>query len=218
MKIVALGGYAESGKDSFGDFLVENYGYKKFAFAESLKIECAANSGLDLKYFHHRELKDQYLFKTESKLRYLLVVIFSILFLGISSLKYGVLKPSLAFVLLFYPYFRLLFRTPRDIMIQYSKHCRLNDTQYFIKKTFDRISKNDKKVVISDCRMKEESDYIKKNYEDVSFVWINRSNYEVNKNDNTQVNEKEFDVSVDNLQTPFDGKNLIEQIENKIVF
>ncbi len=42
MNLIALVGFKGSGKDTAGRFLVENYGYKNFSFAESLKDALAS--------------------------------------------------------------------------------------------------------------------------------------------------------------------------------
>ena len=42
MKLIAFAGFKGSGKDTAGRFLVENFGYTNFSFAESLKDACAA--------------------------------------------------------------------------------------------------------------------------------------------------------------------------------
>lgn len=42
MNLIAFAGFKGSGKDTAGRFLVENYGFTNFSFAESLKDACAA--------------------------------------------------------------------------------------------------------------------------------------------------------------------------------
>lgn len=42
MNLIAFAGFKGSGKDTAGRFLVQNYGYKSFSFAESLKDACAS--------------------------------------------------------------------------------------------------------------------------------------------------------------------------------
>lgn len=45
MKIIALTGWSESGKDTVADILVANYGFKKYAIAGPLKDLCASLYG-----------------------------------------------------------------------------------------------------------------------------------------------------------------------------
>ena len=44
--ILGIGGKLESGKDTLADYLVDNYGYKKMAFADNLKQICMKVFGL----------------------------------------------------------------------------------------------------------------------------------------------------------------------------
>lgn len=44
--ILGVAGKLESGKDTLADYLVKNYGYKKMAFADNLKLLCMSVFGL----------------------------------------------------------------------------------------------------------------------------------------------------------------------------
>lgn len=44
--IIGLSGKAKSGKDTLADYLVQNYGFIKVAFADELKLMCASNFNL----------------------------------------------------------------------------------------------------------------------------------------------------------------------------
>lgn len=57
--IILLSGFAGSGKDTFADWLVENRGYKKYAFADELKKEVSEKMNIPLNYFYDRDLKDK---------------------------------------------------------------------------------------------------------------------------------------------------------------
>lgn len=57
-RIIGLGYQARSGKDSVGDYLAAYHGFKKTAFAESLKEACRVIFHLDDRHLHG-ELKEE---------------------------------------------------------------------------------------------------------------------------------------------------------------
>lgn len=58
--IIGLSGRAHAGKDTLADYLVQNYGFTKVAFADELKLLCASNFNLsnDQLYGNLKETKD----------------------------------------------------------------------------------------------------------------------------------------------------------------
>lgn len=74
MKIVALGGKKGHGKSTLAKYLIEEYGYKKLAFAEKLKDVCSEVWGYPIFLNYSLEEKEKvrevgWLKITESKLR-----------------------------------------------------------------------------------------------------------------------------------------------------
>lgn len=57
MSIILLRGYSHSGKDYVGNILSEIYGYKRFAFADSLKIMVAKEFNCPIEQLHSQEGK-----------------------------------------------------------------------------------------------------------------------------------------------------------------
>ena len=57
--IILVCGYINSGKDEFADYLVKNYKYKKYAFADILKEMASEEYKIPLKNYYSRELKDE---------------------------------------------------------------------------------------------------------------------------------------------------------------
>lgn len=55
-KIVSLSGKARAGKDTIGEML---HGFKRYAFADTLKKYCAEAFDLPLELFHNNDLKDK---------------------------------------------------------------------------------------------------------------------------------------------------------------
>lgn len=59
MSIILLRGFSHSGKDFVGNILSEKYGYKRFAFADSLKIMVSTEFNCPLEQLHSQEGKLQ---------------------------------------------------------------------------------------------------------------------------------------------------------------
>jgi hypothetical protein len=57
IQILLLAGWSESGKDTAADYLVEKYGYKKFAFADAPKIAVANKYNFPLGWTKSQEGK-----------------------------------------------------------------------------------------------------------------------------------------------------------------
>ncbi len=57
MSIILLRGFSQSGKDFIGKILCDKYGFKRFAFADSLKKIVAANFNCDLEQLHSQQGK-----------------------------------------------------------------------------------------------------------------------------------------------------------------
>jgi hypothetical protein len=57
MSIIILRGFSHSGKDFIGQILCDKYGYKRFAFADSLKKIVANEFGCPLEQLHTQEGK-----------------------------------------------------------------------------------------------------------------------------------------------------------------
>lgn len=73
IKMILLAGRPGSGKDTVGNYLVQNYGYERIAFADILKEEVSETYGIPLHYFHDREIKDSFIPYTVKTYRQLLI-------------------------------------------------------------------------------------------------------------------------------------------------
>jgi hypothetical protein len=68
MSIILLRGFSHSGKDFVGEVLCRMYGYKRFAFADSLKSMVAESLGCPVEQLHSQEGKLQ-ICETDTKRR-----------------------------------------------------------------------------------------------------------------------------------------------------
>lgn len=57
LQILLIAGWSESGKDTAADFLIENYGYTKLAFAEAPKLAVSAKYNFPLAWTNTQEGK-----------------------------------------------------------------------------------------------------------------------------------------------------------------
>ena len=58
MKLIGLSGAARSGKDTAGKYLIEQYDFKRYAFADPLKRAASEMFGLPLEDFHDDDKKE----------------------------------------------------------------------------------------------------------------------------------------------------------------
>jgi hypothetical protein len=67
MSIILLRGFSHSGKDYVGRILCEKYGYKRYAFADSLKKLVAKEFCCEVEHLHSQEGKSKVCHKDEQK-------------------------------------------------------------------------------------------------------------------------------------------------------
>ena len=72
-KIILLAGEAGSGKDTFADYLVKKYNFKKISFGEEMKIQCSKKFNIPIEFFHDRSKKDTLYLNTGKKPRDFLI-------------------------------------------------------------------------------------------------------------------------------------------------
>jgi hypothetical protein len=60
MRIIGLVGAYKSGKDTVGQYIVDNYNGTRYAFADKLKKVCSDVFGIPLENFYNQDLKDTF--------------------------------------------------------------------------------------------------------------------------------------------------------------
>lgn len=154
--IIAMAGYAGTGKDTVADLLVEHAGFRKVAFADAVRGELANTFGVDLSAFTDRTLKE--IVTPALALRHAPVH-----FIG--ALLYAKVLPdarSNAFtVAMEVP------RSGRQIMQWWgSEYRRGGNPDYWVNALADRIrayirESGYKRFVIPDCRFDNEATYVR---------------------------------------------------------
>lgn len=73
MDIILLSGYSMSGKDTVGNILCQEYGFRRYAFADGLKELVAHKYGCDIQHLHTQEGKLQFCSDTGTSWRSILI-------------------------------------------------------------------------------------------------------------------------------------------------
>lgn len=158
--IIALTGYAGTGKDTVADLLVTHCGFRKLAFADALRAEVAEAFGLDMVELTHRSTKDAAM--------------------GALSLRKG--PPGLVGALACAGAFKVTAvvrgsfgvsddfldapRSPRQIMQWWgTEYRRVQAPNYWTRLVGERIAfgirNHERRFVITDCRFSNEAEFVR---------------------------------------------------------
>ena len=205
-KIILLSGWKGSGKDTVANLLVSNYGFKRIAFADSLKDMVSELYNIPRSHFDHRELKDKpilsYPVKYSDKSSQKVIKIF-----------YNELRDENGHPPTFFN--RKLFWTPRTLCIFEGSTKRAVDPNFWVKNAINSINL-DNDYVFSDTRFKSEigviSDTVKTHK--VITIRINRDR-SIDSNDSSEreLDSHKFDYHIDNFG---DFSSLKEKVDSLI--
>jgi hypothetical protein len=227
-KVVAISGWAKSGKDTSADYLISN-GYKRVAFADVLKEMVAEQYSIPLQYCHNQDLK-------EKPLEQYPVMPKDAFSLAISKLLFNEFRtidgrkaaepyidPSGAFLGSMYDKaggaIVQLYWTPRALCILEGSIKRSVDSSYWVGRAIQKIDKalqEGHNVVISDLRYRSETDQLRQAFnKNLTTVRINRfdstPSTDASEND---LNNSKFDVTIENRGTL---DNLIFKLDMEIL-
>lgn len=214
-KVVAISGWAKSGKDTSADYLISN-GYKRVAFADVLKDMVAEQYCIPLQYCHNQELK-------ERPLEQYPVMPKDAFSLAISKLMFKEFRtinghqaqephidPSGAFLGATYDKaggsVQQLYWTPRALCILEGSIKRSVDSSYWVGRAIQKIDaaiQEGHSVVISDLRYRSEVAQLRQAFnKNLTTVRINRfdstPSTDASEND---LNNSKFDVNIENRGT-----------------
>ncbi len=190
MSIIGLCGNKGSGKDTIADYLIENYNFKKLAFADFIKNALKKLFDWDDDTFNHenKEKKDEYWDITPREMCQQLGTEFlRIHCKDIISTK---------------------FKLPNGEIYHSTYHIkRINQEVIKI------LNQNpNTKIVFSDVRFQDELDYIKKL--DGIIIRINRPNNKQNKFNN-HLSEQCIDI-LNNIDIEIENNLTIQDLNNKV--
>lgn len=227
-KVVAISGWAKSGKDTSADYLISN-GYKRVAFADILKEMVAEQYSIPLQYCHNQDLKEkpleQYPVMPKDAFSLAIAKLLFNEFRTIDGRKAAepYIDPSGAFLGSMYDKggggVVQLYWTPRALCILEGSIKRSVDSSYWVGLAIQKIDKHIQEgnnVVISDLRYRSETDQLRQAFnKNLTTVRINRfdstPSTDASEND---LNNSKFDVTIENRGTL---DNLIFKLDMEIL-
>ena len=183
--IILLSGLAGMEEDAFADYLVKEHGYVKLSFADQLRENLSDTFNIDIKYFYDRKLKDVKFDVEEIRSSIKLFIDFAF-YLNVEKQPSDMLRN-----------FVIFGKTPRDLLIDYSKHKRNLDESYFVDIVLNKIKNGfqNKNIVITDCMFKNEKKIFKECFDECYLIWIDKKVEKIV--DDTQLVKEDADLIVD---------------------
>lgn len=226
MKVIAINGWVKSGKDTAADYLINEYGAKRIAFADRLKEMTAEQYDIDLKTLHQQDLKELPLenYPVIPKDNYSLMIA-KYLYKEFRShdgrrpMDFYV-DPSGTFIGVMDTYGGLaqLYWTPRALAILEGSSKRSVNSSYWTQTAIDKVftlsQGNDKLFVISDLRYKSEAAELKRAFGNkVTIVRINRFDTSPSQDPSERdMDDYKFDVVIENKSTLEEYLNKIKEL------
>lgn len=102
-----------------------------------------------------------------------------------------------------------------DLGSRYPLFKEINNRQFWVKSTVNKIKKEGKNAIISDMRFQHEYDYLKENISDVLFIKVNRSverNYERFDLTETDIDSIPSDIIINNNTDLYDLFKKVDSI------
>lgn len=214
-KVVAISGWAKSGKDISADYLVSN-GYKRVAFADVLKEMVAEQYNIPLQACHNQDLKEkpleQYPVMPKDAFSLEIARLLFKEFRAIDGRRATepYIDPSGAFMGCIYDKaggdIVQLYWTPRALCILEGSIKRSVDSSYWVGRAVQKIDsalQEGYNVVVSDLRYRSEVAQLRQAFnKNLTTVRINRfdstSSVDASEND---LNSAAFDVIIENRGT-----------------
>lgn len=190
--IVAISGWKYSGKDTIAQYLIENYGARRLAFADSLKDLCSRLFEVERTKFDNPATK-------EIPVAQLPVQSKDDFSRHVNSFMQGEFKE--------------FFWTPRALCILVGSCMRAADPDIWVKQAV-RQAEPGKLYVISDARYRNEINSLKASGANVISVRINRFDTSPSTDPSERdLDNFDFDITIENRQTLEDlYKNLQEKL------
>ncbi|ATA54562.1 hypothetical protein CKY39_16110 [Variovorax boronicumulans] len=151
--VIALTGYAAVGKDTVADLLVEHLGFRKLAFADTLRGEVANAFGVELSYLVHPSTKNHPMSALAMRRA-------PVGFLAAAALAPGLAPRDGADRIA--PEWLDQPRSPRQIMQWWGTEYRRREHEHYwsrqlVKRALDYMHHGETRFVITDCRFDNEA-------------------------------------------------------------
>lgn len=202
--LVGISGWKGSGKDTAADFLIEECGYQRLAFADILKEMVSEQYGVPLSYFHDNSMKEVGLpnlpVKTADKFTGMIHRFMIKEFANIEG-KDG------------------LFWTPRALAILEGSIKRSVRSDYWVKRVLDSaMEAAGDKFVVSDLRYKTELQQLG-DYGKLGFVSCRVHRFDESPSDDPSerdLDDAPHDYNIDNKTSILDFQNKIGDLSQVV--
>ena len=196
MKVFAISGWKQSGKDTSANYLVKEYGFKRFGFADVLKDMVAEQYGIPREHCDSSDFKEKAILtmpvETKDAFGKIIHTFMQKEFRDQNGIKYGSGDTN-----------SVLYWTPRALCILEGSIKRSATSNYWVSKVVSEIKKSEGNYVISDLRYKSEVEQLKKAFgEDLTLVRVNRfKDTEATDPSERDLDDYDFDVYIDNYES-----------------
>lgn len=196
--ILSISGLAGSGKDTVGEMLIKDHGFKRISFADPLKEITAKAFNLDLSYFHDVKKKDAPLPE---------VIVFDEHYAANLAFEFNALGYSSVTPQVFSEYYGIEFNTPREILLkvgtEMGRECV--SSTVWIDLAIKKVKDTEGHVLITDARFQNERDQLKaigavKVFVDRPEVTAKFDRTKAHKSELEQLEDK-YDVEISNNST-----------------
>jgi hypothetical protein len=208
LKLIALAGKKQAGKDLSADYLINNHGYRRVSFADALKKFTSESFGIPLNYFHDNDLK-------EKQFLHPIVLYYSEIVILLDDLNEFDGQPQR----LGWSNFPLeaTLNNPRELLqfvgTDLGRNCV--NKEIWVKPVIEHLKASTDKVVMTDCRLPNERTLLKDNF-GAHLVLLKRNNESVDthESENSLGLESEYDtVITNNREKEFLYERLNEIVE-----
>lgn len=205
--IIALSGWAGSGKDTVADYLINKYSYTRVSFADTLKDATSKTFQIPRDHFDNRDFKDsaieRYPVIPQDGISKLVCNELVQHFRTIDNKKAAnimVNKSTGSMEGFFSDGMKKLFHTPRSLLLIQGAMARSVNPNYWVYAGVNKIKAISGNVVITDLRFGNEASTLLENFSNsIKFIRVNRfdttSNTDSSERDLDNYN---FDAIIDN--------------------
>jgi hypothetical protein len=182
MKVIAISGFKSSGKDSAANYLVQNHGFQRVAFADPLKDMVSQLFGIDRSWLDDPTKKELPLKKYPAPatdgftqmISNFMVREFRTLSGFQVDVKYT--RVNNGTLQTFHNQWENLYHTPRSLAILLGSSMRAGASNFWVGQAINNIRANENRFyVISDLRYKSEMEQLKEAFgDDLVTIRINR--------------------------------------------
>jgi hypothetical protein len=219
MKVFALSGYKGSGKDTVAEYLVQNYNFTRFSFAEVLKDMVADQYGIQRTWLDDQAFKEkpllQYPVNPKDKFTSMVANFMQreFAFKDGTKLTENVDLRELT---------RTIYHTPRSLAILEGSTKRVANPNYWVNRVVHAINSYDmSKIQLDDLRYKSEVDRLLEAFEGATLITVRINRFDsINSTDPSErdLDDFTFDYYIDNTKGLEDLHTKIDNLARTFIY